>query len=390
MRKAYTGLWFTSSLRCSKLNEPPVKKGSFNVFRLGGQGRTTQHALTHTRKSVHMNDTSANYKRKHINRNIFTTKGGFHPETVIRMVAKGLTPEIMRRANIRRRLLAYKRIHQAHERLKRIREGYISAKEIAIESKSCRKTVKAALLVSCAVVSLQLVDAFRVVDLHTPNNTKIIGCASPVEVESEVTKSASKSLRTAQQRCQRLSTLTKPDHYANGGLVKVSDRAEEERQMAERFMESLKLTKSAPKVDKAAESDGASIKMGKNMMSAYLNRKDKPWTWQAAKLRIDKVLNWKKTDTFPTAKPDIAAPIAGSEHAAAMAREDAEMAARKAALSNKPRIASKPPEIDWEAARLEDERIRREKYNSGELKDKPARPQVVDEWDEQIRRFKEQ
>jgi hypothetical protein len=159
-----------------------------------------------------------------------------------------------------------------------------------------------------------------------------------------------------------------------GGLVKVSDRAEEERQMAERFMESLKLTKNAPKVDKAPESDGASIKMGKNMMSAYLNRKDKPWTWQSAKLRIDKVLNWKKTDTFPTAKPDIAAPIAGSEHAAAMAREDAEMAARKAALSNKPRIASRPPEIDWEAARLEDEGIRREKYNSGELKDKPARP----------------
>jgi hypothetical protein len=58
-----------------------------------------------------------------------------------------------------------------------------------------------------------------------------------------------------------------------------------------------------------------------------------------------------------------------------MAREDAEIAARKAALSNKPRIAYKPPDSSfWEAARLEDERIRREKYNSGELKEKPARP----------------
>ncbi len=321
-----------------------------------------------------MNHTATNYKRRHISRNFYTTSGVLHPETAQMMFSTGLTPELMEAANTRRRWIAYRKIHRIYEKLKRVRIGYISIREIAIAAKAARETVKAALEFTLKHISLQLAGAFGFGDIHTPNNIKILGCASAAKTSVQQVKTcASRTLRTLQEKWMKRSEDSTP--VSQVGVVKGSTRQQEERELAERFMESLKQpAKNQPKNGSADgnDSDKNSVKMSAKAMMAYLKRGQNPGHWLAQKERLTKLLHWKKTDTFPTEKKDMPTPIADSEHARAIAREDADIAARKAASAYKPRNTPRPPEIDWEAARLADEELRREKYSGGQLKDKPA------------------
>ena len=240
------------------------------------------------------------YKRRHISRNfnVESPSTHYHPETIARMVDKGLTREDMMAANNHYHWMRMRAIRKVYKYLLTVRVGYISIREIAREAHADPKTVKQALALTDEEIALQLKVASLDRRLTVAKEINIIEITSLENLKAErkmeqTTSKAiakSKTLAEMQQkwfaRGESGGSPRVPTAFAGDG--ERLRRRQEDEAYARAYMLELEAEK------RKRRGPEGSVLMNKVEMKAYLARKNSPGRFKEVEAHLKRKIGWKK------------------------------------------------------------------------------------------------